>query len=90
MHEYKQIYGFYWLVADNLMRLSKGKELLVKIKSQEFRSAHMEVKNFLFSTVDNSLLSRTKIFPIYTKELNLQKIERELSESEKLSEMKLK
>ena len=50
----------------------------------------MEVKNFLFSTVDNSLLSRTKIFPIYTKELNLQKIERELSESEKLSEMKLK
>ena len=60
----------------------------VKIKSAEFRKAHMEVKNFLFTQTDMKELSRGKTFPIYTRELNLLKIDRELRKGrDKMSEM---
>ena len=78
MHEYDHIYGFYWLLSDSLTRLSKGKEYAVQTKDKAFRKAHMEVKNFLFSQEDYAELSRKKIFPIYTRELRMKQINKEL------------
>ena len=46
----------------------------------------MEVKNYLFSRPDDSELSRKKIFPIYTRELRLKQINKELEKgAEKLT-----
>ena len=44
------------------------------------------MKNYLFSRQDNAELSRKKIFPIYTRELRLKQINKELEKgAEKLT-----
>ena len=79
--EYKEIYGFYWLLCDSLKRLEteENKEFIVKTKDKEFRKMHMEVKNWLWTQEDHQTeLSRRKIFPIYTDQLRLKDLKKEI------------
>ena len=46
----------------------------------------MSVKNFLFSRQDDSELSRTKIFPIYTNQLRMKDITRQLDNGRNLDD----
>ena len=87
--EYQQIYGFYWLLTDSLLRLEtkENKEFIIKTKDKEFRKMHMEVKNWLWTQDPEMELSRKLVFPIYTDQLRLKKLNKELSRgSEEIGE----
>jgi len=48
-HEYRHIYGTYWLLTDSMRAMSKENECKVLTKDEDFRANHMQVKNFLFN-----------------------------------------
>ena len=79
--EYQQVYGFYWLLTDSLSRLEtkQDKEFIIKTKDKEFRKMHMEVKNWLWTQDPETELSRKLIFPIYTDQLRLKILNKELA-----------
>ena len=56
---------------------------------REFRANHMKVKKFLFTRSDSEQmqeLSRAKMFPLYLKELEIRKIDKNLAKRDSLDE----
>ena len=86
-HEYTQIYGYYWLLVDSMMRLEGEPGFEIHNLSQEYRQEYMKVKNFLFNHTQEEManLSREKIFPIYTTALKVNEIDKKLRKREMLS-----
>lgn len=78
--EYEQSYGNYWFVQDCLQKSLEGHMNFVLVpKSSDFRISHMTVKNLLFKELNMSKLSRRIIFPMYSKELQMITIDKQLS-----------
>ena len=86
-HEYSEIYGYYWLLVDSMMRLEGEQGFEIHNLSAEYRHKYMEVKNFLFNHKPEEMesLSREKIFPIYTTALKVNEIDKKLRKREMLS-----
>ena len=81
-HEYEHIYGTYWLLTDSMQTMRNKSECQVLIKDKDFRVNHMKVKNFLFNRTSPGQLeelSRSKMFPLYTKAFEIAKIDKQLA-----------
>ena len=54
-------------------------EFVIKKKDEEFRRMHIELKNWLWTRESDTEVSRKKVFPIYTDQLRLKTLHKELA-----------